>query len=52
MASLGLHPRLAHLALVAQSLGAPELGCLVASLLTERDVFRGRSVFIGSRVRV
>ncbi|NDG74158.1 MAG: ATP-dependent helicase HrpB [Synechococcaceae bacterium WB8_1B_136] len=37
MASLGLHPRLAHLLLRARELGAGGLGCALAALLSERD---------------
>lgn len=40
MAGLGLHPRLAHLALKARELGLPALGCELAALLGERDVLR------------
>ena len=41
MARLGVHPRFAHLVLRARDLGCAELGCVLASLLSERDVLRG-----------
>jgi ATP-dependent helicase HrpB len=40
MAGLGLHPRLAHMALKARELGLQGLGCELAALLGERDVLR------------
>ena len=40
MAALGVHPRLAQLLLRARELGAPELGCALAALLSERDPLR------------
>ncbi len=40
MATLGLHPRLAHMALKARELGLQGLGCQLAALLGERDVLR------------
>jgi ATP-dependent helicase HrpB len=39
MARLPLHPRLAHLIAVAAERGAADIGCDIAALLTERDVF-------------
>jgi ATP-dependent helicase HrpB len=42
MADLGLHPRLAHLALRGRALGEGALACDLAALLGERDVFAGR----------
>ena len=41
MARLALHPRLAHMLLRARALGLGGLGCELAALLGERDVFRG-----------
>jgi len=41
MASLGVHPRLAQLLLAARSLGAADLGCALAALLSERDPLIG-----------
>jgi hypothetical protein len=41
MAGLGVHPRFAHLVLKAREMGCRELGCVVASLLGERDILRG-----------
>jgi HrpA-like RNA helicase len=43
MAALPAHPRFAHMVLRAQQLGVAELGCLLAALLSERDLFRGSS---------
>jgi ATP-dependent helicase HrpB len=43
MAALPAHPRFAHMVLRAQHLGVAELGCLLAALLSERDLFRGSS---------
>jgi ATP-dependent helicase HrpB len=40
LASLPLHPRLAHMLIAASSLGHGPLACDVAALLTERDIFR------------
>lgn len=40
MAGLPLHPRLAHMVLRAMDLGCGGLGCDLAALLSERDVFR------------
>ncbi|MBM5791102.1 MAG: ATP-dependent helicase HrpB [Cyanobacteria bacterium M_surface_10_m1_298] len=37
IAQVGLHPRLAQLLLKAQDVGAAELGCALAALLSERD---------------
>lgn len=39
-AELGLHPRLAQLLLRARELGAEDLGCCLAVLLSERDPLR------------
>ena len=43
MASLGLHPRLAHLVLSAQTLGLGAVACDLAALLGERDLLKGQS---------
>jgi ATP-dependent helicase HrpB len=45
MASLGVHPRLAHMVLRARPLGLGELGCQVAALLAERDPLRAAPGF-------
>ncbi|MCL2557410.1 MAG: ATP-dependent helicase HrpB [Treponema sp.] len=43
MARLGLEPRLARLCIAGRELGAPELACAAAALLSERDTSaRGR----------
>jgi ATP-dependent helicase HrpB len=43
MASLGCHPRLAHMITKAIHLNLGQLACEIASLLSERDIFRGFS---------
>lgn len=40
MAGLGLHPRLAHMLIVASRLGATALGADIAAVLSERDLLR------------
>jgi ATP-dependent helicase HrpB len=40
MASLGVHPRLAHMLLRARALGYGRLGCELAGLISERDPLR------------
>ncbi|MBV8189334.1 MAG: ATP-dependent helicase HrpB [Alphaproteobacteria bacterium] len=40
MASLGQHPRLAHLVLKGRALGQPRLAALLAAILSERDFLR------------
>ncbi|MFO8099266.1 MAG: ATP-dependent helicase HrpB [Salinibacter sp.] len=42
MARLGLHPRLAHMLINAQTLGHGALACDLAALLSERDIFKGQ----------
>jgi ATP-dependent helicase HrpB len=37
---LGMHPRLAHMLVKAQDLGAPRLACDLAAILSERDILR------------
>ena len=41
--SLGIHPRLAHMIIKAQSINLIETSCLLAALLTEKDIFRVRN---------
>ncbi|WOX05764.1 ATP-dependent helicase HrpB [Microbulbifer pacificus] len=41
MLSLGTHPRLAHMMLKSAEFGLEEQACLLAALLSERDIFRG-----------
>jgi ATP-dependent helicase HrpB len=43
MAGLPLHPRLAHMVVEAETLGALPLACDLAALLSERDPIRGDS---------
>ena len=40
MAAFGMHPRLAHMLLVARARDRGATACLIAALLEERDVFR------------
>lgn len=40
VARLPLHPRLGRLLLRSRELGCPDVGCQVAALLSERDLFR------------
>ena len=48
MSSVPAHPRLAHMVLRAADLDAPQLGCLLAALLGERDLMRGAASSSGS----
>jgi ATP-dependent helicase HrpB len=41
MATLGVHPRLAHMLLAAGELGCAALACDLAAILSERDLLRG-----------
>jgi len=41
--SLGIHPRLAHMILRGQAINLAETSCLLAALLTEKDIFRSGS---------
>ncbi len=51
--ALGLHPRLSHMLLKAQSLGHAYEGSLLAALLSEGDIFRSsRSTDIVERLRI
>jgi ATP-dependent helicase HrpB len=43
MASLGFHPRLAHMMVRAREMGHGALACDVAALLSERDVLRANA---------
>jgi ATP-dependent helicase HrpB len=40
LAKLGMHPRLAHMRIKAQELGAERLACDLAAILSERDIRR------------
>ncbi len=40
--SLGIHPRLAHMLLKTQLIGHESLSCLLAALLTEKDILVGQ----------
>ncbi|MDY0871979.1 ATP-dependent helicase HrpB [Dongia rigui] len=54
MAELGLHPRLAHMLLIAKSRGLGALACDIAAILTERDIIGGpgRSADLGERLEL
>ncbi|WGL16951.1 ATP-dependent helicase HrpB [Microbulbifer bruguierae] len=41
MLNLGTHPRLAHMMLKSVEFGLEESACLLAALLSDRDIFRG-----------
>ncbi|MFD1954434.1 ATP-dependent helicase HrpB [Paenibacillus thailandensis] len=52
MAGLGVHPRLAHMLLVSEELGAAGLACELAALLSDRDPLAGeRSADIQLRLQ-
>ncbi len=40
LAKLGMHPRLGHMRIMAQKLGAERLACDLAAILSERDILR------------
>jgi len=40
LAKLGMHPRLAHMRIKSQGLGAERLACELAAILSERDILR------------
>jgi ATP-dependent helicase HrpB len=40
LAGVGAHPRLAHMLVKGRELGAPQLACNLAAILSERDVLR------------
>jgi ATP-dependent helicase HrpB len=40
---LGMHPRLAHMRIKAQELGAERLACDLAAILSERDILRANA---------
>ncbi|SFB81643.1 ATP-dependent helicase HrpB [Microbulbifer thermotolerans] len=55
MLAFGTHPRLAHMMIRSQDLGLTEEACLLAALLSERDIFRGEARWdrdIGKRIDV
>jgi len=43
LAKLGMHPRLAHMRIKAQALGAERLACDLAAILSERDILRANA---------
>ncbi len=43
MLSLGTHPRLAHMMIKSVKLKQPYLACLIASLLTEKDLYQSNA---------
>ncbi|CAH0118221.1 ATP-dependent RNA helicase HrpB [Paenibacillus sp. CECT 9249] len=52
MAELGLHPRLAHMLLRAETLRLGGLACELAALLSERDMFRGAGAAPDADIRL
>ena len=52
MASLPVHPRLAHMILVGQDLEALKYGCLLAALLSERDILHGQRAGANVQLRL
>ena len=44
LATLPLHPRLAHMLIRGAELGLPQLACELAALLDERDIIKDRSI--------
>lgn len=52
MSALGVHPRLAHMMLKGKELGLGALACLVAALLSERDVVRAERGFHDADLRL
>jgi ATP-dependent helicase HrpB len=54
MAEFGLHPRLAHMLLVARARGRGGLACDIAAILVERDLIGGpgRSADLGQRLEL
>ena len=52
MAELGIHPRLAHMVLLAHSMNIGGLACEIAAILGERDILRGVQPSIDLRLRI
>ena len=54
MAELGLHPRLAHMLLIAKARGQGALACDIAAILSERDIISGpgRGADLGQRLEM
>ena len=53
MASLPVHPRLAHMMIKGRELGLGGLACAIAALLSERDILRGaRDADLRRRIEV
>lgn len=54
MAELGLHPRLAHMLLIAKTRDLGALACDIAALLSERDIIAGpaRGADLGQRLEM
>ncbi len=50
MAKLGMHPRLAHMVLMAAPLGLGRLACDLAALLSERDLLKTREADLRLRL--
>lgn len=52
MAALPVHPRLAHMLLIGQSLGLGACACELAALLAERDPFTGKDADVQLRLEL
>ncbi|HRU04925.1 MAG TPA: ATP-dependent helicase HrpB, partial [Candidatus Brocadiia bacterium] len=52
MAELGLHPRLAHMALKAAEMGLAPLACVLAAVLSERDVLKDQAGYRDADLRL
>ena len=54
MAELGLHPRLAHMLIIARERGLGALACDIAAILSERDLVSGpgRGADLGERLEM
>lgn len=51
LGELPLHPRLAHMLIMAKRMGQAGLACDLAALLSERDIIPGASALAGSDLR-
>lgn len=52
LASLGVHPRLGHMLIIAKEKGLGPLACLIAALLHEGDILMARGTMRDSDIRV
>ena len=51
MAALGMHPRLARMLLLAETLSVPALGATLSALLEERDIVEDGGADIWLRLK-